>query len=249
MMSQKYKTVLILVLTGLSILVISIFLTLAINQARSLISLYTASAAPSSAIGASNLMRPSTRFGNDALILVSVAAVLFLLVVRRPGRLLPVSIIAALVFIALNLYSGRHVLPQLLVWPTPVSLSEQYMQALGSNDLAAALRLTDRSDGCETIMGQVFQDHRALLKQKVGADRPEAGIRDTSVKRIATFYDKPVPQGFVIMQPVPKQLATIMAETGNGGTIWLNLKLSYTPFLGTRYICGEDIDSSMEGIK
>jgi hypothetical protein len=60
---------------------------------------------------------------------------------------------------------------------------------------------------------------------------------------IRTFYDKPVPQGFVIMQPVPKNQTTIMAETEDDGVVWLSLKMSYKPFLGTRYICGQYIDS------
>ena len=201
------------------------------------------SAAPSSATGASNLLRPSTLFGNDALILVSVAAILFLIVFRRPRGLLPLSIIAVLIFVGLNLYSGRHVLPQLLIWPSPVSLSEQYVQALAADDLEAALRLTGGSDACKTRMKQAFQDHQARLTQRLGDGRRELGIQETSVKSLVTFYDKPVPQGFVLMQPVPKHLATIMAETENGGASWLSLKMSYKPFLGTRYICGKDIDS------
>jgi hypothetical protein len=43
------------------------------------------------------------------------------------------------------------------------------------------------------------------------------------------------------MQPVPRQLATITAKTEKGSTIWLNLKMTYSPFLGTRYICGAEV--------
>ena len=114
---------------------------------------------------------------------------------------------------------------------------------MAADDLEAALRLTDRSDVCETIMAQVLQDHQARLTRSLGEKRQQSDIQDTSVKSIRTFYDKPVPQGFVIMQPVPKYLATVMVETENGGTIWLSLKMSYQPILGTRYICGKDIDS------
>jgi len=87
---------------------------------------------------------------------VVTAAVLFALVSRRPRTLLAVSLLALLAFVGLNLYSGRHVLPQVLIWPTPVSLAEQYTQALAADDLGAALRLTDRSDGCTRIMPQAF---------------------------------------------------------------------------------------------
>jgi len=245
-MSRKYKAGLILVITGICVLIISAFLTLAVDQARILVSLYAASAAPSSAGGAGNLLRPDMLFGDDALILFSVAAVLFLLVFRRPRRLLPVLIVAALVFVGLNLYSGRHILPQLLIQPSPVALSERYVQALAANDLDAALLLTDGSDACDETMAQVFQDHRALLKQSVGDPLPESSIRDISIASITTFYDKPLPEGFVTMQPVPKQLAIIRAKAESDRTIWLNLKMGYRPFLGTRYICGKDIDSGWE---
>jgi len=245
-MSRKYKAGLILVLTGIGVLIISAFLTLAVDQARILVSLYAASAAPSSAGGAGNLLRPDTLFGNDAMILFSVASVLFLLVFRRPRRLLPVLIVASLVFVGLNLYSGRHVLPQLLIQPSPVVLSERYVQALAANDLDAALRLTDGSDACDEVMVQVFQDHRALLKQTVGDALQDSSIRDIFIASIRTFYDKPLPEGFVIMQPVPKQLAIIRAKVESDRTIWLNLKMGYRPFLGTRYICGKDIDSGWE---
>jgi len=146
-------------------------------------------------------------------------------------------------FIGLNLFSGRHILPQLLVWPTPISLSERYVQALAADDLEAALQLTDGSDKCETVTVQAFEEDQARLKQRIGANMKEATIRDISIPSIKTFYDKPLPQGLVIVQPVPKQLATVMAKTENGETIWLSLKMSYSPFLGTRYICGKDIDS------
>jgi hypothetical protein len=207
------------------------------------VGLYSVSAEPSSGAGVSRLQRLSISVGSDILMLAIVAAVLFVLIFRHPRRLLPLSIIAGLVFLGLNLHSGRHVLPQLLIWPSPVSLSEQYAQALAADDLEAALRLTDGSDACKTRMKQAFQDHQARLTQRLGDERRELGIQETSVKSLVTFYDKPVPQGFVLMQPVPKHLATIMAETENGGVSWLSLKMSYKPLLGTRYICGKDIDS------
>ncbi len=237
---KNYKTGLILILTGIYLLVVSAFLTLAISQTILLTRFYRVSASPAPATEVYNLSRIS--FSNEVLILLIIAVILFLLVRRRPRRLLPVSIIAALVFITLNLYSGRHVLPQLLIWPTPISLSEQYIQALGSNDLEAALRLTDQSDTGETIMAQVFQKHQAQLSQKLGNDRSETSFQNISGQRFRTFYEQPVPQRFVMMQPVPNHLVTIGAKMENGKTIWLNLKMRYTPFLGTRYICGQDMD-------
>jgi hypothetical protein len=247
-MGERFKTGLTLVLTGIWVLLLSAFLTLSVGQARILVSLYAASASPSSATGTSSLLRPSAFFGNDALILFSIAAILSLILFRRPRRLLPVSIVSVLIFVGLNLYSGRHVLPQLLIWPSPVSLSEQYAQALAADDLEAALQLADGSDDCKTRAEKAFQDHRARLTQRLGDEKHVPGIRDTNLKSFATFYDKPVPQRSAIMQPVPKHLATIMAETESGTIIWLNLKMSYGSFLGTRYICGQGIDSSVRRI-
>ena len=244
-MTRNYKTGLIYVLIVVYLLVVAVFLTLAIDQAINLISLYRVSASPSATTDLRNLWRLSLSLSNDTLITAIVAVILFGLVSRHPRRLLPVSIIAALIFITLNLYSGRHILPQVLIWPTPPSLSEQYIQVLAANDLEAALKFTDQSDECHTIMAQVFQDHRALLEQQLGGDEPKLALQDISVKKTTTFYSKPVPQGFIIMQPVPKQLTTIAARWENGETTWLNLKMSYQPFLGTRYICGQDIESSM----
>ncbi len=242
-MSRKYRTGLTLALTGICILVVSALLTLAIGQARNLVSLYTVSVSPPRATGVRNLWKLNTSLSSDVLMLAIVAAVLFILVFRHPRRLGPVSIVAALGFIILNLFSGRHVLPQILIQPTPVSISEQYVRALAADDLETALRLTDGSEECEIITAQAFQDHQARLKQRIGDNLQESSIRDLFMPSITTFYDKPLPQGFVFMQPVPRQLATITAKTENGGTIWLNLKMTYSPFLGTRYICGKDIDS------
>lgn len=242
-MSRSHRTEFILALTGICILVISALLTLAIDQARNLVSLYTVSVAPTRATGVRNLWRLNTSLGSDVLIFAIVAALLFILVFRHPGRLLPLAIVAGLAFVGLNLYSGRHVLPQLLIWPSPVSLSEQYVEALAQDDLEGALRLTDRSEMCEANIVGAFQDHQARLDQILGYDWRPSDIQTTSVMGIRTFYDKPVPQGFVLMQPVPTDQTTIMVETEDEGVVWLSLKMSYKPFLGTRYICGYHIDS------
>ncbi len=228
----------IYVLTGVCLLVISAFLTLAVDQTVWLIRFYRVSASPTANVN--NLSRLS--LGNQVLIWAIITVVLLVLVFRYRRRLLPVSIVATLLFVALNLYSGRHLLPQLLIWPTPAALAEQYVQDLGSNDLEAALRLTNQSEACETIMARVFQKHQAQLSQKLGNDRSETSFQNISGKRITTFYEQPVPQRFVMMQPVPNHLVTIVAKMENGKTIWLNLKMRYTPFLGTRYICGQDMD-------
>ena len=235
---RYYKNVLFWIITGIVLVLIATFLTLAIDQAVRLTRLYDASASPGPLTDYSQLRGLS--FGNDLLILAAVALILFVLVRGRPRRLLPVTIVAILVFVALNLFSGRHVLPGVLVWPSPVPLSERYVQALAANDVEAALRLTDRSPECEALMAEVFRDDQARLKRILGEDGETLDVRNASVMRFVTFYDKPLPQESGILQPVPQQLVTVMVETEKGSPIWLNLKMSYGPFFGTRYICGEE---------
>jgi hypothetical protein len=236
---KNYRTILISALISAYLLAISALLTLAIDQAVSLTRLYGVSASPGPVTDFSNLRRLS--FSNELLILVILAVISFVLVFRHPRRLLPLSITAVLLFVALNLCSGRHLLLQILIWPTPGSLVEQYTWALAADDLEAALRLTDGSEACEAIIEQVFQEHRAKLRQRIGDDQPETGIKNISLKRITTFYEKPVPQRFLMMQPVPSQRVSTLTEMENGKNIWLSLKMRYTPFFGTRYICGQDI--------
>jgi hypothetical protein len=239
-MRQKLKRVLVFILAGLWLLTVSAFLTLAINQTRQLTRLYTVSAAPPPAIDeAGNLLRPGG--ANDLLVLVVMAVVLFLLVFRRPRRLVIISIGAGLLFFVLNLYSGRHLLPQLLIWPSPVSLSEQYVQAVTLDDLETTLCLTDRSSRCETVMRQLFQDHRRQWGHQVDLNQPGSVIDTVSVERITTYYEKPVAPRVLFMQPPPHQLATLGARLENGRTVWLNLKMSYRPFFGRRYLCGDEM--------
>ena len=113
--------------------------------------------------------------------------------------------------------------------------------SLAENDVVAALRLTDRSPECEALLAEVFQDDEARVKQILGEDGDKLDIRDASVMRFVTFYDKPLPQDLAILQPVPQQLVTIMVETEKGNPVWLGLKMSYGPYFGTRYICGGEI--------
>ena len=157
---KHVKIGLTLVLTSLYLLAISALLTLAIDQAILLTRLYRVSTAPGPALDFGN---PNPGFGTELLILAGVAVILFSLVRNRPGRLWPVSIVAALLFVALNLYSGRHLLPQLLIRPTLPVLAEKYSQAMVANDVAAASRLTDQSVECETAIEQLFQEHQAQL--------------------------------------------------------------------------------------
>jgi hypothetical protein len=229
---------------GICVLLTAALLTLAINQAVRLASLYSVSASGGDASRTGWPGKLVAGPGSELLIVTAIATVLFLTVFRQPRRLAVTSTIALVLFSSLNLFSGRHLLPRVLVWPTPVALSERYVDALAASDLDAALRLTDRSEKCEAIMREVFETHQAQFRQRLGETWPEARGRSTSVKAVTTFYDKPLPQQIVPLPlPVPQELATVVVATGNGRTMWLDLKESYQPFLGTRYICGQGIDS------
>lgn len=228
---------------GIFLLIISILLTLAITQAISLVTLRLAST--SSGIEGNELMNLGLWLRNELVILGLAGAILFYFVFKQPRRLLLVTLTAALVFVMLNLFSGRHLLPQLLIRPSPLALAEQYIQALSRNDLEAALELTNHTTECETRMLKLFEDHQARLTQIVNNGRSETTIQAVSVKNITTFYDKPVPGGLLLLPPEPNQLVTVLTETQTGRTMWLELKMSYHPIWGQRYICGQDITSEI----
>jgi hypothetical protein len=229
-------------LMGLYLLLLSALLVLAIHQAMGLVGLHSASAALPLARTLSSQWWAGIGAGGYALGMAGIAAVLFVLVVRHPRRLLFVTLIILLVSAGLSLYSARHILPVVLIWPKPGSLSEHYMQALAADDLEAALQLTDGSDGCTGIMTQVFREDQARLVQRLGAGWQDWGLPDSSVRSIATFFEPWPPEEVAVLQPVPQQLARIMLRAKDGRTAWLSLRMSHGPFLGRRYVCGQGMD-------
>jgi hypothetical protein len=163
-----------------------------------------------------------------ALALLALAALLFAVVFRYPRRLLAVSLLGILAFVVLNLVSGRHVLPEMLIWPSPRTLSGRYVQALAAGDLEAVLQLTHPSHECHQIMAEQFLEQRAQLAERLGDGWSESDFRHSIAKRITFSYDDPVPQ----------QLVHIQVRT-----VWLTLRMRYKPLMGARYICGTGIDS------
>jgi hypothetical protein len=168
-----------------------------------------------------------------ALVLLTLAAILFAVVFRHPRRLLAVSLLGILALLVLNLVSGRHALPEMLIWPSPQTLSERYVQALAADDLEAALQLTHPSHECHQIMTQQFLDQRAQLTGRLGDGWSESGLRHSTAKRITAAYDDHMPQ----------QLVQIQVETEAGRKVWLTLRMRYRPLMGARYICGTGIDA------
>ncbi len=240
-MTEKLKTVLAYALIGLWFLFLSALLMLAIDQAMRLTRLYAVSISPGPASDLSALAGPRIGFWVYPLAAVIVASVLFVVVRRHPRRLLLASVLMLLAFAALNLYSGRHVLPQVLVWPRPAVILEKYTQALAADDLEAALRLTDRSHDCTQATMQAFSEHQAQLHKRLGADWQEEGVSSSPHWSVMTYYEKPVPMGG-ILQPVPSQQFRLQVRTERGKLAWIGLKLRYKPFLGARYICGQGMD-------
>ena len=168
-----------------------------------------------------------------ALALLALAAILFAVVFRHPRRLLAVSLLGILAFVVLNLVSGRHVLPEMLIWPSPRTLSERYVQALAADDLEAALQLTHPSHECHQIMTQQFLAQQAQLAERLGDGWSESGFRHSTEKGITISYDDHMPQ----------QLVHIQVETEAGRTVGLTLRMRYQRLMGARYICGTGIDS------
>lgn len=229
-------------LLGVYLLVLSALLVLAIHQAMGLVGLHKASAALPLARTLSSQWWAGIGAGGYALAMAAIAAVLFILVVGHPCRLTSVTFIAILLCAGLNLYSARHMLPQVLIWPIPPSLSDRYLQALAADDLEAALRLTDGSDGCTGTMTQVFREDQDRLVQRLGAGWQDRGLPEASVRSIATFFEPWPPEEVAVLQPVPQQLARIMIRSKDGKTAWLSLRMSHGPFLGRRYVCGQGMD-------
>jgi hypothetical protein len=220
-MKQKLKMTIKYVLMGGLLLIVSALLLLAVNH---VVRFYRPMQTP--------LLERLGLLG-IALALLALAALLFAVVFRRPRRLLAVSLLGILAFVVLNLVSGRHVLPQMLIWPSPQTLSDRYVQALAAGDLEAALQLTYPSHECHQIMTQQFLDQRAQLTERLGDGWSESGFRHSTAKRITIFYDDHMPQ----------QLVHIQVEREAGRTAWLTLRMRYKPLLGARYICGTGIDS------
>ena len=167
-----------------------------------------------------------------ALALLALAALLFAVVFRHPRRLLAVSLLGIMAFVVLNLVSGRHVLPEMLIWPSPRTLSERYVQALAADDLEAALQLTHPSHECHQIMAQQFLEQRAQLAERSGDDWSESGFRHSTAKRIT----------FSCGDHMPQQLVHIQVKTEAGKMVGLTLRMRYKPLMGARYICGTGID-------
>jgi hypothetical protein len=230
-------------LIGGYLLLLSAILVLALHQAMGLVGLHSGWAALPLARSLSSQWWAGIGAGGYALGMVGIATILFILVLRRPRRLLLVTLVIILAVAGLDLYSARHVLPQVLIWPSPLSLSDQYLQALADEDPEAALRLTDRSDACTAIMTQVFQEDHNLLEERLGTGWQDNGLPKASVRSIATYFAPWPPEEVTVLQPVPQQLARIMVRTEDDKTAWLSLRMSHGPFLGRRYICGAGMDS------
>jgi hypothetical protein len=172
-----------------------------------------------------------------ALVLLALAAILFALVFRHPRRLLAVFILGILAFVVLNLVSGRHVLPEWLVRPSPQTLTERYVQALAAGDLEAALQLTHPSHECHQIMTQKFLDDRARLEGRLGDGWSESGLRYSIAKPPATLHDDQMSQ----------QVVHIQVETEAGQTVGLALRMRYKPLRGARFICGMGVPAGATG--
>jgi hypothetical protein len=242
-MIGRLKRGFVYLLIGGWFLFLSALLMLAIQQALKLSHLYAASISPGPASDLNALAGPRIGIEVYALAAVFVALILLVAVRGRPRRLLLASALLLVVFATLNLYSGRHLLPQLLVWPWPPALMERYTQALAEDDLQAALSLTDGSQECTKAVTQAYREHQTLLEQRLGTGWKEDGVYSSPHRSMMTYYEKPVPSKG-LLQPVPTQLLRLLVRRNEGSELaWLvGLKVRYKPFLGARYTCGQGMD-------
>jgi hypothetical protein len=242
-MIGKLKKGFVYLLIGGWFLLLSALLMLAIQQALRLSHLYAASISSGPASDLNALAGPRIGIQAYALTAAIVASVLLVVVRRHPRRLLLASALMIVAFATLNLYSGRHLLPQVLVWPWPPALLERYTQALAADDLQAALSLTDGSQDCTQAVTLAYIEHQALLEQRLGADWKDEGVYSSPHRSILTYYEEPLPSRG-ILQPVPTQLVRLLVRRNERSELaWLvGLKVRYQPFLGVRYICGQGMD-------
>ena len=132
-------------LMGGYLLALSAILVLALHQAMGLVGLHNAYVALPLAGSISHQRWAAISAAGYAKGKDGIAGILLMLVLSYPRRLLFVSLVFVLGVVCVRLYSAQHVVRQVLIRPSPGSLSDRYLLALAADDLVAALRLTD---GC-----------------------------------------------------------------------------------------------------
>lgn len=214
-------------LTGLFLLALALLLTIALSDAVNLLLLRYLS---SSGADPQRILQAQSLFGNDLLIFALVTSLLLGLWLWQRPHLLLTAVIVVLLFFTLNLVSGRHILPLFLIRPFPQQLAKGYVNALATNHVDTALKLTDDSDLCQKNVMALFQEHQALFRQKMGNATPAAPVRTIDVVQIAT--------GYQTSSPIPGQMLTLKVELESEATVWLTLRSTYKPWFGRRYLCG-----------
>jgi hypothetical protein len=239
---KKHTTALKATLLAIYLLVISALLMLAASHAYHLVRLYHGLSPQGAITDLNRLAGSQVRFLGVVLAPVLLATVLFLVTWRRPRRLLVASLLVLLAFAALNLYSGRHLLPHPLIPPRPSTLLADYAQALAAGDIEAALRLTDGSPECTGATLRAFSEHQTQLELRLGAGWEDKSIRSSPHWSITTYYEEAA-RWNGLLQPVPSQLFRLLVRTERGELAWLvGLRLRHKPFLGARYLCGQGKD-------
>ena len=135
-----------------------------------------------------------------------------------------------------TMVSGRHLLPDLFIWPSPTTLATRFVRAAAAGDLETAVSLTNGSDTCRANVRRAFADLDASLQQAAGGERSPA-IQSVTVAREMTTYEAPIPADKVLPPPIPTQQAVIRVTMPSSRSIWLTMDMQYRPIWGRRFLC------------
>jgi hypothetical protein len=105
----------------------------------------------------------------------------------------------------------------------------------------AALDLSEQSVACLAATAAAFEDHKALLQQQLGATGDAAQLENVTVRSATWFYERPVPERYLFMLPVPSQLYAVAARFDGDRTVVFDLKTRHQPYFGPRHLCGQDM--------
>jgi len=171
----------------------------------------------------------------EILIWMGATVVLFFLVHNQPQRILPLSLIAVVLFLAFNLFGARHILPLDLIPPRPAVLAEGYVEALLAGDPQKALQLSGPAEACQRATLAMYDAERLLIDEAPGAESQDYSLKLGSVQ---TFNGRSAPDALGISRVLPQQRLEVQVRRGAAEPLIFNLEFLHTPGIGLRTICG-----------
>ena len=137
--------------------------------------------------------------------------------VSRTARYLLVIVVVLAAVVARDVIFVRHVLPRMLIQPSPDAIANTFVEAITSGDLDLALSLTDGTPGCVANMTRTFEWYSPKY----------TGVRadELDMKRYFWLVDDPANETIAF---------TFFSDLDD----WpVTFRTTYRPF-GKRYTCG-----------